>query len=40
MKALSGMTITLELDPSDTTVKLKVKIQEEKGILPDQQTLI
>ena len=39
VKTQTGMTITLELDPIDTIGSIKIKIQEKKGIHPEQQCL-
>lgn len=40
VKTLTGKTIDIDIEPSDTITRIKERVEEKEGIPPQQQRLI
>ena len=40
VKTLSGKTLTIYVEPSDTILNVKLKVQNEEGIPPNKQKMV
>ncbi len=40
VKTLTGKTLTFYVEPSDTILKVKLKVQDEEGIPPNEQKMV